>query len=175
MVARSVIIGSIIILVLLVSGVFLVLNSLTPLEKKNVVLNDTFSVAPESYQNRTATITSEGQYVASFEVAEGAINFSYVPSVELWLEGQYEPDWYETDQAHAGFSVGLEQGLTSHLYMVFLNNDTSTKNVDLEVYKTWTEMNYAGLLGGAALLIAGAITGIVLMYRRKTPVPTEES
>jgi len=174
MVAKSVIVGSAMVLVLLVSGVFLILNSLTPLEKKNVLLNDTFSVGPESYQNRTVTITSEGLYVASFEVTGGAINFSYVPSVELWLEG-YEPSWYETDQADAGIGVGMEQGMTSHLYMVFLNNDTSSKSVDLEVYKTWTEMNYAGLLGGAALAIAGATIAIVLMYRRKAPIPIEES
>jgi ascorbate-specific PTS system EIIC-type component UlaA len=174
MVEKSVIVGSAIGLVLLVAGAFLVLNSLAPLEKKNVLLADTFSVGPESYQNRTVTITSEGLYVSSFEVTGGTINFSYVPSVELWLEG-YEPSWFETDQTDAAISVGIEQGMTSHLNMVFLNNDTSTKSVDLEVYKKWTETNYAGLLGGATLAIAGAIIAIVLMYRHKTLVPMVES
>jgi hypothetical protein len=174
MVEKSVIVSSAIGLVLLVAGAFLVLNSLPPLQKKNVLLTETFSVGPKSYQNRTVTITSEGLYVSSFEVTGGTINFSYVSSMELWLEG-YEPSWLETDQADAAISVGIEQGMTSHLNMVFLNNDASTKSVDLEVYEKWTETNYAGLLGGATLAIAGAIIAVVLIYRHKTSIPIEES
>jgi len=176
MAAKSLIIGAVLVLVLFVSGIFLVFNSLSPLEKKNVVLNDTFSVAPESYQNRTAIITSDGQYVASFVVTGGTINFSWVPTVELWLDGQFKPNWLETDETEAGFSFSFEQGFgKTYLYLVFLNNGTSTKDVRLEVFKAWTEMNYVGLLGGAALIICGAIIAVVLKYRRKTPIPTEES
>lgn len=165
---KAIIIGGIVILALLSSGTFLLLNSLTPLDKKNIILNDTFNVAARSYENRTAWATSSGDYIASIDVSGGTINVSWVPRVELWLDGQFKPDWIETDQTDMGFGMSMaseEQKIA--IYLVFLNNDTVTKEVQLEVSKVWKETNYIGLLGGAALVLSGIITVIVLKYRRK--------
>jgi hypothetical protein len=166
-IGKAIIIGGIVVLALLSSGTFLLLNSLTPLEKKDTVLNDTFNVAANSYENKTAWATSSGDYVASIVVSEGTINVSWVPAVELWLDGQFKPDWFETDQTDMGFGMSMaseEQKIA--IYLVFLNNDTVTKEVQLEVSKVWKETNYIGLLGGAALILSGIITVIVLRYRR---------
>jgi len=167
------IIGSIVILVLLSVGAYLIVNSLAPLEKKDTVLNDAFNVAANSCENRTAWATSSGEYVASIAVSEGTINVSWVPTVELWLDGQFTPHWYETDQTDMGFSNSVEPGQKSAIYLVFLNNDTVTKEVQLEVSKVWNETNYIGLLGGGALILSGSILAIVLKYTSK-PIRSEE-
>lgn len=170
MMGKATIIGSIMVLALLSAGAFLIVNSVTPLEKKNVLLNDSFNVLGNNYANRTAWISSSGEYVASFTVSGGTVNFSWVPTVDLWLTGQFKPDWYETDHADYAFGASLgQEGVRSQFSFVFLNNDTVTKEVHLEVLKVWKETNYAGLLGGAALVLSSAIVTIVLKYRRKIP------
>jgi len=141
---------------------------MTPLEKEEVQLSDTFNVAGHSYENKTAWITSSGEYIASFTVQGGTINFSWVPMVELWLEGKYTPDWHETDQLQYGFGASLgEEGVRSPFSFLFMNNDTNTKVVHLEVLKVWEETNYIGLTEGATLVLSGATIGIILVYRRK--------
>ncbi len=167
MVGKGIIIGSIIVLALLSAGTFLLLNSLTPLDQKHMVLNDTFNVAANSYENRTAWVSSSGEYVASFIVSEGTINASWVPTVELWLEGKFKPDWYETDQTDMRFSVSLgQENEKGSIDLVFLNNGTITKEVHLEVSKVWEETNYVNLFGGATLVLLGTIITILLKYKR---------
>ncbi len=168
MAQKAVIIGSIVTLAMLSPGAFLLLHSITPLEKEEVLLNDTFNVAGHSYQNKTAWITSSGEYIASFTVLGGTINFSWVPLVELWLEGKYTPDWHETDQLQYGFGASLgEEGVRSPFSFVFQNNDTTTKEVHLQVSKAWEETDYISRLGGAVLVLAGTMIAVVLVYRRR--------
>ena len=171
MVGKGEIIGSLIVLVLLSAGTFLLLNSLAPLEKKNVLLNDSFSVAGNTYENRTVWINSSGVYVASFTVSEGTIKFYPMFSDELsmWLEGQFEPDWVESDQTAYQVGVSLaEEGDPFCFVFVFVNNDTIAKQVHLEVSRAWKETNYVALLGGTALILSGIIIGVILKYRHKT-------
>jgi len=167
-IGRGVIIGGATALVMLSLGAFLLLNSMTLLEKKEVLLNDTFNVAGHTYENKTAWVTSSGDYIASFTVQGGTINFSWVPRVELWLEGKYTPDWRESDQLEYGFGASLgEEGIRSPFSFVFQNNDTSTKEVHLQVSKIWEETDYVSRLGGAALVLAGIMIAVVVAYRRR--------
>jgi hypothetical protein len=169
-IGRVMIIGGIVVLALLSSGTFLLLNSLAPLEKKDTVLNDVFNVAANSYENKTAWAASSGEYIASIVVSGGTINVSWVPTVELWLDGQYKPHWTETAHTDMGFGISMGPGEKSAIYLVFLNNDTVTKEVQLEVSKVWKETNHIGLLGGAALILSGIIIVIVLVYQRRPHV-----
>lgn len=168
---KATIIVGIMVLVLLGAGAFLVMNSLTPLEKRDVILNDSFNVPANNYANRTAWISSSGQYIASFTVSQGTIKFYWVPAVELWLEGKFRPDWIEADSDDYGFSVSLGQEGEKHpFYYVFLNNDTVAKEVHFEVSKVWKETNYMGLLGGAALVLSGIIIATVLKLRHRPQI-----
>jgi len=168
---KGAIFGSILILALMSSGVFLTVNSLTPLDKKYVLVNDSFSVAGNKYENRTGQIDSSGEYVATFTVSEGTIKSALMigPVFSLWAEGKYTPDWVESDQADLGTGVSLGGGESATMYVVFWNTETLTKQVHLEVSKVWKETNYIGLFGGAALVLSCAIITIALMYRRATP------
>lgn len=170
MIGKGEIIGGLIALVLLSAGTFLLLNSLAPLEKKNVLLNDSFSVAENKYENRTVWFGSSDVHVASFTVSEGTIKFYPMISDEfsMWLEGQFEPNWVESDQTD--YQVGLslaEEGPFCFVF-VFVNNDTIAKQVHLEVSRAWKETNYVALLGGTALILSGIIIGVILKYRHKT-------
>lgn len=165
---KTVVIGAIVVLVMASLGAFLLLNSMTPQEKEQVLLNDVFAVAGHSYQNKTAWVTSSGEYIASLTVLGGTINFSWVPMVELWLEGKYTPDWQESDQLEYGFGASLgEEGIRSPFSFVFQNNDTATRQVHLQVSKVWEETDYVSRLGGAVLVLAGIMVAVVLVYRRR--------
>ncbi len=166
--AKTVIVGGITTLALISIGAFLLLNSLTPLEKEQVLLNDVFTVAEHSYQNQTVWVTSSGDYVASFTAQGGTINFSWVPTVELWLEGKYTPDWQETDQDQYGFGASLgEEGVRSPFSFVFQNNDTSTRQVHLQVAKVWQETDYTSLIGGTIMILSGTTIAIIIVYARR--------
>ncbi len=168
-VGKGIVIGSIMVLALLSAGAYALLNSSAPLEKKNILLNESFSVTGHTYENRTTWIDSSGEYVASFTVSEGTIKSTLMvgPIFSLWVEGRYEPDWVESDQADLGTGMSLGEGEEATMYFVFWNNDTFTKQVHLEASKIWEETNYVGLLGGAALFLSGTLTAIVLKYRYK--------
>jgi hypothetical protein len=170
MLGKEVIIGSILVLTLLSSGTFLLVTSLAPLEKKNTILNDTFNVPGNKYENRTAWLKNDVDYRFSFTVSEGTIKFYPMSEAQLsvWLQGQFEPRWEESDQFYAGIGGTGDPAGGSTYYFVFFNNATSTKEVHLEVSNAWQETNYVSLLGGAALILSGTIIGIILRYRRKT-------
>lgn len=94
MTEKRIVTGSMIVLALLGVGAFLLLNSFTPTEKKNVLLNDSFNVVGNQYENRTVWIDSPGDYVASFTISGGTINSSRMDpgTISLWLEGKFKPD-----------------------------------------------------------------------------------
>lgn len=167
MVGKGIIIGSLIVLALLSAGAFLLLNSLTPLEKRDILLSDSFNVAGNTYENRTLWIGSSGDYVASFTASEGAIKGYPMTSAQLslWLEGMYEPDWTETDQVDFKMSIDIGEGGGSTWYFVFMNDDSFTKEVHVEFSKVWEETNYVNLFGGATLALLGAIIAILLKYK----------
>lgn len=71
MTGKAIIIGSILVFALLSSGAFLLLNSLAPLEKKDIILNDTFNVSRDNYENRTAWLENNVSYTVFFSVSEG--------------------------------------------------------------------------------------------------------
>jgi hypothetical protein len=169
MLGKEVIIGSILVLALLGSGTFLLLTSLTPLEKKNTILNDIFNVSGNTIENRTAWLKNDVDYRVSFTVSEGTIKFYPMDEsvASVWLQHQFEPRWVEEDYYHCGIG-GAGEAAGSTWYFVFWNNDTSTKEVNLEVSNAWQETNYMSLLGGAALILSGTIIGVILRYRRKT-------
>jgi len=155
------------VLALISAGSFFILNSMALLEKKHLMLNDSFSVAGNTYQNRTVWIDSSGEYIVSFTVSPGTINFSWVPTVEMWLEGQFKPDWIETSQTDYGLSASLGQGYAASPFsFIFLNNDTISNEVHLEVSKVWKEPDYVGLSGGTALVLVGIITGTALKLKK---------
>jgi len=163
---KKIIIGSIISLALLGLGAFLLLTSFTPIEKKNVLLNNSFNVVGNKYENRTVWIDSPGDYVGSFTVSEGTINSSRMDpgTISLWLEGKFKPDWFVSDQGDYEMGFGPMQE-ASPISFVFVNNDTFTKEVHLEVSKVWKETNYVCLLGGAALILSGTILGVIFKVR----------
>jgi hypothetical protein len=168
---KRIIFGSLVVLALLGGGAFLLANSFAPVEEKNVLLNDSFSVPGNKYENRTVWIDSSGDYVASFTVSEGTINSSRMDpgTMSLWLEGKFKPDWFVSDQGDYEMVFGpMQEALP--ISFVFVNNDASTKEVHLEVSKVWKETNYVGLLGGAALILSGTILGVMLKYRHKAPL-----
>lgn len=169
MLGKEVIIGSMIVLALLGPGAFLLMNSLSPLEKKNIVLNDTFNVPENKYENRTAWLKYLVDYRVSFTVSEGTIKFYPMEEgvLSVWLQHQFEPAWVESDQYNMGIGGSGESGGGSTWYFVFLNNDTFTKEVHLEVSNAWKETNYVGLFGGAALILSGIMVGVILTYRQK--------
>ena len=167
MVGKGIIIGSIIILALLSTGTFLFLNSLVPLEKKDILLSDSFNVAENTYENRTVWIGSSGDYVASFTVSEGTIKGCLLFSPELlnWLEGLSEPDWIESNQADFDMTIDLGEGEGNHMYFVFVNGDSFTKEVHVEFSKAWEETNYVNLFEGTILVLLGTIIAILLKYK----------
>lgn len=167
MVGKGIIIGSIIVLALLSAGTFLLLNSLVPLEKKDILLSDSFNVAGNTYENRTVWIGSSGDYVASFTVSEGTIKGYPMTSAQLslWREGMYEPDWTESDQVDFGMSIDIGDGESSTRHFVFTNDDSFTKEVHVEFSKVWEETNYVNLFGGATLVLLGTIITILLKYK----------
>lgn len=167
MVGKAIAGGVILVLALLSSGTFLLLNSLALLEKKNVILNDTFNVTGGKYENRTAWLENSVSYTVLFSVSQGTIKFYSMDEAVLsvWLQHQFDPPWIESEYYHftTGVSGASEGG--SNMYFVFFNNETSTKEVHLEVSKAWEETNYIGLLGGASLVLLGVIIGIITKSR----------
>lgn len=164
---KEVIIGSVIALSLLGPGVFLLMNSLTPMEKKETVLSVTFTIARNSYENRTSWLKDRVDYRVYFTVSEGKIKFYPMSEAQLsvWLQGQFEPLWYESGQFSMGIGATGSSGGRSTVYFVFFNDDTFTKEVHLEVSNSWQEANFAGLLGGTALILSGGIAGIIIKSR----------
>lgn len=166
MAGKAVIIGSILALALLGAGVFLLANSLQPLERENIVLNDTFNVLAGAYGNKTAWLKNGVDYRVSF-TSDSAVKFYPMSEAQLsvWQQGQFEPRWVDSDQYYAGIGGSGDPAGGSTYYFVFFNNDTFTKEVHLEVSNRWQETNYIGLLGGAALLLSGGIIVIIAKYR----------
>jgi len=166
-VGKAIVGGVILALALLGSGTFLLLNSLTPLEKKNVILNDTFNVSGGDYENRTAWLENNVNYIVLFSVSEGTIKFYSMDEgvLSVWLQQQFDPPWIESEYYHfaTGVSGASEGG--SKMYFVFFNNETSTKEVHLEVSNAWEETNYIGLFGGASLVLFGGIIGLITKSR----------
>lgn len=166
MVRKSVIIGGIVVIAVLGLGTFLFLNSTVPLERKDETLNDTFSVAGHTYENRTLWIDSLGKYAASFAVSEGTIKSTLMVGLEftLWLEGKVQPQWIESNQADYGRDMAYKDVT---MYFVFWNNGNVTKQVHLQVSKVCEETNYVGLLGGGALILTGITMGVILAHVQK--------
>lgn len=169
MAERRMVLGGIMVIALLGVGSFLLLNSFMPQEKKSILLSESFNVAGHGYENKTVMVDSSGKYVASFIVSEGTIKSSLmVGSIfSLWKEGQYEPQWIESDQGDLGTGISLGEGEVVTVYFVFWNNDTFTKQVRLEASKVWEETNYVGVFGGAALILSGTIVGVIYKVRHK--------
>ena len=167
MAGKAIVGGVILTLALLSSGTFLLLNSLTPLEKKNVILNDTFNVSGASYENRTAWLENNVNYIVLFSVSEGTIKFYSMDEgvLSVWLQHQFDPPWIESEYYHFATGVSGASGGGSKMYFVFFNNETSTKEVHLEVSNAWEETNYIGLFGGASLVLFGGIIGIITKSR----------
>ena len=166
---RAIIVSGVIVLVLFIAGVFLLINSLAPVEKNNVLLNDSFSVLGNNYEYRTALIHSSGDYVASFAVSNGVIKFYPFDEATfpMWQGEQFEPSWVEADHADYGMSITLgAQGSYPH-YFVFVNEDSIEKEVHLQVARVWNESNYVGLLSGAAITAIGIIIGLVTTSKLK--------
>jgi hypothetical protein len=168
MVTKRIIICSTLVSALLIAGTFLLVNSFAPLEKKNVLFDDSFEVISNGYENRSVWIETTGDYAASFNVSEGLIKFAPMlqSQFDRWLDGQFEPSWIETDQTVYGMGIGGQYAGYA-LYFVFVNNDTYTKAVHLEVAKVWKETNYISLFESIALILSGAIIGIGLKYSHK--------
>lgn len=136
-VGKAIVVGGIVVLALLSSGTFLALSSLAPLERKNIILNETFNVSGGNYENRTTWLENNVNYIVFFSVSEGTIKFYSMDEgvLSVWLQHQFDPHWIESEYYHyaTGVSGASEGG--SNMYFVFLNNDTFTKEVHLEVSK----------------------------------------
>jgi hypothetical protein len=167
MVGKAVVVSSVIALALLGAGVFLLMNSLTPLERENIVLNDTFNVLGNKYENRTALLKNDVDYRVFFTVSDSTIKFYPMSEDEfsIWQQGQFEPRWVESDQYYARIGGTGNPAGGATFYFVFFNNNTSIREVHLEVSNAWQETNYIGLFGGAALILSGCIIGIIAKYR----------
>jgi hypothetical protein len=166
-VEKPIIVGSILAFTLLSLGTILLLNSTTPLEKKETILSDTFNVSENRYENRSAWLKNDVNYIVSFSVSEDTIKFYAMSegTLSAWLQHQFEPAWIESQYHHfaLGGTGAPEGGMT--WYFVFFNNNTSTKEVHIEVSNAWTETNYIGLLEGAALVLSGGIISIIMKLR----------
>jgi hypothetical protein len=165
---KGIIIATLMALALVAIGISLLINSLIWKEKREILLNDSFIVPANSYEYRTASIRTSGEYVASFNVSNGIIKF--FPFTEgtftLWQEGQFNPHWTETYHTNYGMMVSLEtEGKTHFFYFVFLNEDSFNKEVSLQVSRIWEESNYVNLLSGAAFVLAGMVIGVVIIYK----------
>lgn len=136
---KQVIIGSILVLALLVPGAFILMNSLSPLQKKNVILDDVFNVPSTKYENRTAWLINGVDYRLSFAVSEGKIKFYPMSEGQLsvWLQHQFEPKWYESEQFNMGIGGSGDPAGGPTFYFVFFNNETFTKEVHLQVWNAW--------------------------------------
>jgi hypothetical protein len=169
MARKAVIVGGAIVLVLFIAGTFLIINSLAPLEKNDVLLSDSFSVPGNNYEYRTAVINSSGEYVASFAVSSGVIKFYFFDEATfpMWQEGQFEPSWVEADTAGYGMSITLGAQRNYLEYFVFLNENSIEKEVHLQFARVWNESNYIGLLSGAAIIATGIIIGLVTTSKLK--------
>jgi hypothetical protein len=119
------------------------------------LLSDSFNIAGNTCENRTVWIDSSGDYIASFTVSEGTIKGYPMTATQLslWLEGTYEPDWTESNQADFGMSIDIGDGEGSTRHFVFTNDDSSAKEVHVEFSKVWEETNYVNLFGGAILVL----------------------
>jgi len=164
---KGAIVYGLIVLALLSVGAYVLLSSVTPLEKESLLLDDSFSVAGREYENKTVWADSSGEYSASFTVTEGTINATLMVGnvFSLWTEGLYQPDWVESDQANLGAGMALGQGESAPIHFVFWNNDTLTKQVHLEASKMWKETNYVSLLGGTGLILSGIIMCVISARR----------
>jgi hypothetical protein len=155
-------------LVLLGAGTLFLINSITPLEKKDVILNDTFNVLGNKYENKTALLKNNVDYRISFTASDSA---KFYPMSEaqfsIWQQGQFEPRWVESAQYYAGIGTSGDPAEGVTYYFVFFNNNTSTIEVHLEVSNAWQETNYIALLGGAALILSGSVIGVIVIYRQK--------
>lgn len=164
---KRIIIATATTLALLAIGTYLLAGSLTLQERKEILLDDSFNVLGNHYENRTLSIPSSGDYVASFTVSNGTIKFHSftAATLELWQEGQYEPDWVEMDQTDYGMGIELGPQENLFIYLIFVNDDSFQKEVHLEVARVWNEMNYLGLLGGAALVLIGILMALVVISK----------
>jgi len=172
MLRKEIMIGLLIALMLSGAGVFILSTSLTPLEKKDVLLNDSFDIPGNAYENRTAWIGSSGEYIAFFTVSPGTIKFFPMtpPELSLWLEGKYEPAWIEKDHADLGMGLSIGEGEGHLLYFVFVNDDMFTKQVHVRVTRVWQELNYTGLLGGVTIILAAAIVSVIVIHWLRRPI-----
>jgi len=169
---KRLLLGSAIVLGLLLSGSFLLMQvwgnpNFKELEKKEVVL-DTYLTVPANEQRYTTTslfIPAEPEsilYDASFNCSEGTVKCFWADVVlwRMWQDGKYDPDWHTAE--HGVFGISASSGTAEEIdfYFVSVNNDSYEKEVHLKITETWYEANYLGMFGGIALIGVGAVVGI---------------
>jgi len=155
----------------LVSG-FAISYFFTSVDKSWVTLDKSLVVEGNDSGYKIFDTFSNYDYIASFTVVNGTLKSCYPLSEGLfqqWQEGQYEPNWVETNHAEYELvkSSNIPRGYTGAgavnlFWFVFKNDDSFSKEVHLQVTQFWKETNYAILIVGTALMVTG-ITGLVLV------------
>ena len=157
--------------ILLLVGSCLILWSLLDTNQKQVLFSDSFTILENQSENRTVLLYTTGDYVTSFTVSNGIIKFyPFTDStLELWQKGTYEPQWVEAKnydfQAGISFETTLQEGMPYHL--VFINTDSYSKQVSLEVARVWNGLNYLNLSEGVALIFLGMSIWLIITIKNR--------
>jgi len=141
-------------------------------DKSQVEFEASLTVPPNDYQYKTTLINVPAEpesvdYMASFNVPNGEIVKFYPldPALfELWQEGKYQPSWVEGSRGDFGMGISSEWSQSYDLYLVVLNDASSSVDVNVQLSKVWHESNKLGWLSGSAMVSLGIGVIPLLMF-----------
>lgn len=144
-------------IVMIVSGAFLVNTYSSTIFRQEVVATESITVPANGYAHEIMRFNETGYYSFSSNQPIN-VNFTFIDkaSFDAWQNGQYQPDW---NSYYYGFTINPKNiDLITTYAVVLSNQNTNDTQVNYKLYRSWEEYNYAGLISGIALIIAGAVT-----------------
>ena len=171
---QKLLVGSIIVLGMLLLGTFTLVSFLAnpafgQVEKSEVAWSGSLTVQGNETKWKDFGVLSPYDYIASISVSNGTIRSSHPLDETLfyhWQEGQFEPDFHETDHADYKLSTPSHSvvvtGAVYIRYFIFVNEAPYPKEIQYQITRIWHEKNYLAILSGIAMISTGMIIGIGL-------------
>jgi hypothetical protein len=117
---------------------------------KTITVPANCSVTEPIHYNQT------GGYLLRLTVNNGTMNATAMSSEQYgsFISGEYLPCWQKS-RYDFGVSGGVCDGASDDAVLLLLNTDTYGKDVTVQFHCYWNGYDYAGLAGGAFVLVGG--------------------
>lgn len=155
-----------------------VLSNYSTVRKNYVTLDQILTIQGNNYGYKMFDTFKSFDYTASFTVLNGSIRSCFpLPEAyfDEWQKGQYEPSWgvktsyTEYEIKRAEFMPGTVGGIVLY-WFAFYNEDSSAKEVMVQVTRYWSETDLVNSSVGVATILAGAVLSTWSLFAIKRPL-----